>query len=134
MSDWKHKDVWKRNGKDFLVEVTRHGEKVNEPAGYDSDMGHRWCVYAYIYPKHPYFAKFKGANTWQNATREMPLHGGCSFLEYPMYEGKVTSVKVGADYNHLNDSPYTRMTTKDEAWSVFNDAGELFEWLQERSK
>lgn len=129
MSDWRHKDCWKRAGKDFLVEVTRHsGEPLDSFEG-----AHRWAVYAYVYPKHPYFEKFEGPHMWQGATSAMPLHGGASLLEYPMYEGKVTSVKVGADYNHLHDQDYTHMATKEQAGSVFEDAEELFRWLTERA-
>lgn len=130
MSDWRHKDCWKRAGKNFLIEVTRHS---GEPL--DSFEGpHRWAVYAYIYPKHPYFAKFDGPHMWQDATGVMPLHGGASLLEYPMYEGVVTSVKVGADYHHLHDEEYTHCATKDEAASVFMDAEEIFRWLTERAE
>jgi len=134
VSEWKHKDEWKRSGKDFLVSVTRHSVAVDEGCGYDSDLGHRWCVYAYIYPKHPHFANFDGPQMYQDASSCMPFHGGPSLLEYPMYEGVVTSVKVGCDYNHLHDWEYTRMATKDEAYRVFADADELYDWLQERSK
>lgn len=134
MSDWKHKDEWKRYGKDFLVSVTRHSVAVDEHGFYDSDLGHRWCVYAYIYPKHPHFAKFDGPQMYQDAASCMPFHGGPSLLEYPMYDGAVTSVKVGCDYNHLHDWPYTRMANKEEALGVFADADELYNWLQERSK
>ena len=70
---------------------------------------------------------------WQDATSVMPLHGGASLLEYPMYEGKVTSVKVGADYHHLYDDDYTHYATKEDAGSVFDDAEELFRWLTNRA-
>lgn len=134
MKDWDHKDVWHRHGKNFLVEVKRHSVAVEEPACFDSDLGNRWCVYAYIYPDHPHFAKFAGPAMWQDASCEMPLHGGPSLLEYPMYEGKVSSVKVGCDYNHLHDWHFTRMASASQAHSVFADANELYEWLKERSK
>ena len=129
MSDWRHKDCWKRSGKDFLVEITRHsGESLDHFEG-----PHRWAVYAYIYPKHPHFSNFVGSHIWQDATSVMPMHGGASLLEYPMYDGEVTSAKVGADYLHLHDEHYTHCATKDEAESVFQDAEELFRWLTERA-
>jgi hypothetical protein len=127
---WDHKDLWRRHGRDFLIEVSRHNAS---PSSLDIGEGaNRWAVYAYIYPKHPYFTAFNGPRLWQDATVEMPLHGGCSLLEYPMYEGKVTSVKVGADYHHLHDD-FTHYGTKDEAAEVFRDAERLFAWLQARA-
>ena len=126
---WDHKDLWRRRGKDFLVEVSRH----NQPGSSDMDEGpNRWAVYAYIYPNHPHFAAFDGHDMWQDAAQCMPLHCYCSLLEYPMYEGKVTSVKVGADYHHLHDD-FTHYATKDEARTVFADAERLFDWLQSKA-
>ncbi|PRF54660.1 hypothetical protein C6Q15_28260 [Burkholderia multivorans] len=60
----------------------------------------------------------------------LPLHGGCTLLEYPMYDGKIASVKVGADYHHLHDTRFTHYATADEARLVFEDADELFDKLQ----
>ena len=130
---WKHKDVWDKKGKHFIVEVKRHEVTPFESGGcFDSDGPHRWCVYAYIYPQHPHFSKFEGPNMWQDAACAMPLHGGPSFLQYPTYEGKVTSVKVGCDYNHLHDTRFTRYAEPKAAHEVFRDAETLYEWLTKR--
>lgn len=131
MSNWEHKDLWKRYGKDFMVEVSRHQVGVFQEAERWSEEGpHRWCVYAYIYPKHPHFAKFSGPEMFQDAACSLPLHCGPSFLRWHYADdGKPTSVQVGCDYNHLHDSQYTRMATKEEAQAVFNDAEKLFDWL-----
>ncbi len=122
---WSHKDEWKRAGRDFLVVVSRH-----EGSATHGDGPHRWCVYAYIYPKHPHFQNFEGPYMWQEAASCMPLHGGPSLLNYPMSEGKIMSVKVGADYNHLHDCGYTHCADRDAAYQVFDDADELFDWLK----
>jgi hypothetical protein len=50
-----------------------------------------------------------------------------------MYEGKVTSAKVGADYHHLHDDRFTHYATASDAYEVFGDADELFEQLQARA-
>ena len=122
---WKHKDEWRRNGKNFAVVVSRHMEST-----IGGDGPNRWCVYAYIYPKHPYFSEFDQAGPmYQNAASAMPLHGGPSLLEFPMYDGKVSSAKVGADYNHIYDDAFTHYATKDDAYEVFRDAEKLFDWL-----
>lgn len=132
---WSRKDVWHKSGKNFLVEVKRHSEEsFNAEYCFDSEGPHRWCVYAYIYPKHPHFAKFEGPNMWQDAASMMPLHGNASLLEYPMYDGKVTSLKVGCDYHHLHDNHFTQYATPDDAYEVFNDANLLHEWLTARAE
>lgn len=127
--NWRHKDSWGRRGKDFMVEITRHSV---EPVDY-WEGPNRWAVYAYIYPAHPHFAAFQGPAIYQDASAQLHFHGGCSFLEYPMYDGKVTCVKVGADYHHLHDERFTHYATADDAYTVFGDADELFEQLQARA-
>jgi hypothetical protein len=126
---WKHKDAWSRKGNNFMVEITRHSAYVAE---FYSEGPNRWCVYAYIYPAHPHFVAFSGPSIFQDAGAILHFHGGCSYLEFPMYEGKVTCVKVGADYHHLYDERFTHYATTADAYEVFADADELFEQLQTR--
>lgn len=130
--------MWHRRGKNFLVEVYHHTVPQSE---LDADMArwggegpNRWAVYAYIYPGHPRFAQFNGPDLWQEATQGLALHGYCSLLNYPMYEGKVTSVKVGADYHHLHDDHFTHYATQEEATEVFSDASALFDILQAQAE
>ena len=128
---WAHKDEWKKYGRDFCITITRHT--------FESDLSrcegpHRWCVYAYIYPNHAHFSKFEGPDHWQPASEEMPLHGGSSFLRYPMEDGEITSVQVGADYNHLGDDEFTQYATQAEAYEVFHDAENLHIWLTVRAE
>lgn len=129
MSEWDKKTLWIKRGKNFAVEVSRH----NGPALDPSDGVNRWCVYAYIYPKHPHFAAFSGDRLFQDATNCMPLHGDCSYLRYHLNsDGTYASIQVGADYSHFNDGHYTHMNDEKEAASVFADADELFTWLETR--
>lgn len=123
--DWKHKDVWKRSGKNFLLEISRHSVLA------DFDEGpHRWAVYAYIYPKHARFSKFDGPDMWQEATLNLPMHRGPSLLHWHYDEAmKPTSVQVGADYNHLHDDRFTHYANPEEAYEVFSDAENLFKHL-----
>ena len=125
---WSHKDLWRRGGNGFCVEVSRH----NVASISEGDRGtNRWCVYAYIYPDHPRFLRFSGDRLHQDASVELPLHGGASLLTYHTNsKGAITSVQVGADYNHLGDSHFTRCETVSEAMSVFMDAHDLFQFLQ----
>ena len=127
--EWGHKDEWRKRGRDFMVVVSRHTITSDKSLG-----PNRWAVYAFIYPKHPHFDAFDGPDMWQDASAVMPWHSYCSLLEYPMYDGKITSVKVGADYNHIHDDHFTHYATQDEASEVFSDAAELFQWLTARAE
>ena len=130
---WDKKDEWHQHGKNFLVVVKHHTVTQNTIDQYEGV--HRWNVYAYIYPKHPHFGKFEGTAMYQDAASAMPFHGGPSFLRVHRDDaGNITSVQVGSDYNHLHDDEFTHMENKDQAWTIFNDAEELFNWLTKKSE
>ena len=135
--NWQHKDEWRTSGAGFSVVVSRHSVVFPEPRpSFCSDLEgpNRWCVYAYIFPKHPQYAKFEGTAIDQDAAK-LDMHGGCTYLRRHFNEdGKETSIQVGADYNHYGDSEYTRMETQEDAHSVFNDAQDLFDKLANMAK
>jgi hypothetical protein len=133
MDNWKRKELWHQRGEGFCVEVSHHttptydSERLTTHA---SEGENRWCVYAYIYPEHPHFAKFEGDKMWQDAALALPLHGGPSMLRWHRDANcNATSVQVGADYNHDGDGCYTHYDDAAEARSVFRDADELAAWL-----
>lgn len=130
---WRHKDIWSANGVGFLVQVSHH---TGEPSSFNyEDEGHRWCVYAYIYPTHPRFAAFSGPSMFQDAACALQLHGGPSLLRWHYEDdGKPCSVQVGADYNHLHDTWFTQCSTEQEASEVFEDAQRLFEYLSAKGE
>jgi len=133
MENWKRKEEWKREGKNFQVVVSRHEVSVYPYEGhyFDSEGPHRWCVYAYIYPDHQHFANFEGDDMWQDAASVLGMHAGPSLLRWHYTaNGVPMSVQVGCDYNHLHDTHYTRIATEAEAYAVFYDANELFDRLQ----
>jgi hypothetical protein len=138
---YTEKHEWRLAGPGFVVTVSKH--EVEE---FFDEGGNRWCVYAYIYPSHPYFKEFKGPSLWQPATEAMPLHHGCSYLKYHLSDAgsgsstgtggnsnNIASVQVGCDYNHLHDEHFTHAATKEAAHQVFHDAEFLFKWLAARS-
>lgn len=132
MTGWDHKDLWRRFGRNFMVEVSRHTVELREESSgcFDAEGPHRWAVYAYIYPKHQHFMAFNGDAMHQDAAAMLHFHGGPSLLRrHFAADGSTTSVQVGADYNHLHDWRYTQMETANDAQSVFSDAAELFEQL-----
>lgn len=132
--NWNHKDEWSVRGTGFMVQVTRHSVKpIEEFTTYEGE--NRWCVYAYIYPKHPKFSEFTKEDIYQPATENIPLHGDCSFcMIHFNASGERTSVQVGADYNHLHDDYFTHYATKEEAFEVFSDAEKLFKYLDKFTK
>lgn len=133
MSNWKYKEVWKKSGTNFLVEVSRHSEEY-EPA--DRREGpHRWCVYAYIYPNHPHFKAFnENDDLWQDATTYLPGHSYPSYLRRHVdVQGNVTSFQVGWDYHHVGDWMFTHDANQEDAARQFKDAEELFERLEKMS-
>lgn len=125
--EWRHKDLWTVRGRDFAVEVSRHTESPDEDRG-----EHRWAVYVYVYPAHPYFAAFDGDSMWQDAATALPLHSYPSFLRWHRNDaGEPTSVQVGADYNHLYDTHFTHYATREDAAAVFADAKRLWAFMEE---
>ena len=128
--EWNHNDEWRKTGNKFTVVISRREVPLSE---FERNLGiNRWAVYAYLYPDHPHFAKFEGPDLLQDATINMPLHGGASFLQYHYTDkGALTSVQVGADYGHLDDNCYSYKATKAEAAVVFADADWLVRWLEE---
>lgn len=130
---WSHEDIWKRCGDGFCVEISRHSEPLSDIS---PELGpHRWCVYAYIYPQHPHFARFDKTDSFFHETcAVLPLHGGASYLRtHYLGDGAKSCVQVGADYNHLHDEHFTHLTPE-QAGEVFKDAENLFRWLTEKGK
>lgn len=140
VNDWKHKDVWVKRGENFSVEVSRHEGYVDEMR----DMGpHRWCVYVYVYPTHPFFkriaddlaapvAEGEYKSFYPNMAGYLPLHGGCTFFHVHRNEkNEITSYQIGCDYNHYMDEHYTHLADMDDAFSVFRDAEELKAYMEQ---
>ena len=126
---WEHKDEWRMRGRDFMIVVSRH---TVTPIDY-WEGPNRWAVYAYVYPKHPHFDQFSGPDMWQDAAQVMPLHHGPSFLRWHLDDdAKPCSIQVGADYHHLHDD-FTNKATAGDAYEVFADAENMFEWLAGRA-
>ncbi len=130
---WIHRDRWYRVGKNFRVEV-EHATEEPLPSGcFRGEGPHRWFVYAYIYPPHPRFKTFTGNDISQDATRELELHGGCTFFRrLHDVDGAPLSIKVGADYHHAWDEPYTHAADPGTS-GVLSDAQCLFDDLSRES-
>lgn len=127
---WNHKDEWRRFGEGFMVSVSRHHIDSGDDAN-------RWCVYAYVYPKHRIFYELE-------KTSDAEIMGSCGGLSCHSYvslyrvhrndAGDVLSVQIGWDYNHDGDYRFTTYATPEAAHMVFWDAGELFKQLDEMNR
>lgn len=124
--DWRHKDVWAYRTKSFCVEVSRHSE-----TRLDGEVENLWCIYAYVWEKHPAFKLFnRHAGPFEQPSFD--VHSYPSFYRpHINKEGGITSHQIGWDYNHDGDSHYLELTTKDQAGSVFWDAQNLIKQLEE---
>ena len=121
MDEWEHVDLWHKLGPHFLVEVKHFKTRDN-----------CWCVYAYVYPDHPYFTRLSPEvdDALRASAALMPLHGGPTLLRrYYDDHGVCVSVQVGGDYDHLDDDCYRRADDASAAAGVFLDADKLFTWL-----
>lgn len=131
------KQSWKHNGKNFAVEVVwwkdasyQAAKESLPPELFDGVPENHWNVYAYIYPKHPFFDKIVSESFYDYGV-DLPLHCGSSFHKwYYNAKGEVLYKKIGSDYQHYQDDRFERYKTKEEAWQVFNDATELIEMLK----
>ena len=124
MDEWDHVDLWHKRGPNFVVEVKRIRD------GNDNC----WCVYAYVYPDHPYFTRLSPEvdDALRASAALMPLHGGPTLLRrYYDDHGVTITVQVGGDYHHLGDDCYMRADDASAAAGVFLDAEKLFEWLSD---
>jgi len=125
---WSYVEEWYKRGVDFQVRVKRWSLPVS---AHSRSKGRQfWNVYAFIYPKHRLWDSFEGTDMFQPAASALPLHCGPSFLQYNIGRaGKVESLQVGSDYNHLGDERFSHYKTREDAWEVFQDAEELFAYL-----
>lgn len=131
---WRHSDEWKREGKGFLVAVKRHS-RPEFNRDYSEVIGeqHCWCVYLYVYPKHPDFARFDpDGDMWSQPPYE--CHSYVSlFHAHRDEKGVITSFQLGWDYQHDGDSYFSELATASAASSVFYDASRLFDEALERA-
>lgn len=129
--NWDHKDIWRKREDKFLIEISRHEVDYKE-----KDKGSsRWCIYIYIYPGYFLFEKILKEGRHSDIINDMPLHGGESYFQKHINEkGEITSIQIGADYDHLHDDRYSFYNTKENASSVFADADNLFNWAKINNK
>lgn len=131
MKEFNHQDIWRLRGDNFLVTVVRTIVDVPPEYNFDNLGPNRWAVYAYIYPNHACFSRFDDSGMHQDASRALHFHGGPSFFQFHYDKtGAKQSIQVGADYNHLYDEEYSHYATKDDAAEVFDDAVQLYAYLQ----
>lgn len=121
------KDEWKREGKGFCVVVSRHTAR-----SLDEFDANRWCVYLYVYPRHPAFGLFRPlGDMWSQP--HFTCHSYVSlFKSHRDERGEIFSFQLGWDYSHDGDN-YGWCATADDASSIFWDANKLFEQAEQWS-
>ncbi|QDP50268.1 MAG: hypothetical protein Tp178MES00d2C33159851_58 [Prokaryotic dsDNA virus sp.] len=119
LEGWKPKLEWKKEGKHFLVSVTKH-------VGYEGE--NKWCVYLYVYPKHPAFVQFnRDATMWDQPHFDCHSYTSYFNAHVNFKTGEVCSYQLGWDYNHDGDSYYSSIENVEDAGSIFHDAEHLFQ-------
>lgn len=135
-------DVWLARGSDFAVEV-KHRDTGKPPYSmWAAPGGHHWTMYAYIYPKHPLFARLRTSGErhelmYQDAANDLPLHGGPTYFMVHRVDGQgdISSVEVGCDYQHqhLHDDMYSMAQPEEDGspnYMIADDAKTLFNHLE----
>lgn len=131
MNNWEKKNIWRKRGDNFLVEIFHSTYKIPPEYNFEKLGDNKWNVYAYIYKGHPLFDKFVGDSHYQPATENIPFHGGCTFLKYEFDNGECCCIKVGCDYSHYGDDEYSHYDEEDlgSPFGVAIDAEELYVYL-----
>ena len=130
--DWQHKDIWSVRYSDNNFSVTV--EHFTRTPIFFNEGENSWCVYVYLYPEHPLFKEInpklgEPLNTWDERFYNIPFHGGCTYAQLHINDnGTITSIQLGADYQHFGDEEYSRMSSKEDAYLVFYDAKKLINW------
>ena len=130
MKDYNKSTSWVRKGALFNIEIKQHIIPVHPV--YNMGRGpFNWYLYAYVFKKHPLFDTFDiDQDAYQAVTDKMPFHGGCTYLE-PSYRGsKISSIKVGCDYQHLDDDRFSHYETLNENPEIVIDAQELYQYME----
>ena len=132
-------DVWVARGADFAVEV-KHFFREPSVGSMSAPGGHHWTMYAYIYPKHPLFARLRTTGKiyelmCQGAVCDLPLHGGPTYFMVHRVDGQgdISSVQVGCDYQHLHDDMYSMAQPEKDGspnFMIADDAKTLFNYLE----
>jgi hypothetical protein len=134
---WEQVESWRKRGENFLVEVKHFEAKSYADTALAMNEGpHRWALYAYLYPQHPFFGECDPqGGMWQRVACYLSGHMYCSFSDVHARLKKdgtpeVTSFQFGWDYHHLDyDERYTQMEPG-AADAVFADGERLFEYLK----
>lgn len=134
-NNYRKIENWRRESKTFLIEIA-HWYTKGRINAYNIDknaLSHKWNVYVYISPEHPFFDKMKESIS-DNYPFLEELHYGCTYCYWYRDEnGSVTMKKYGSDYIHLNDDHFEDCDSEDHPYAreIFFDAERLFDSFKE---
>ena len=122
-TDFNKAELWIVRGENYSVEV-KHWVKDWGEAGRNS-----WNVYIYLYPRFRNFDTFK-----DNISSDIPvsMNWGCTYSQfYRDKDGTVTCKKYGSDYEHIHQERFSKFSTPEQAYEVFQDAMLNFDELKQ---
>lgn len=134
--NFRKTESWILQSKTFNVEVKHWYTtgRVDDKLVYHSDkLSHRWNVYVYVFPNHPFFEKLV-ENQNNNHPFLEELHYGCTYCDWSRAEdGSVKVKKYGSDYMHLHDEHFEDCDSEKHpaAREIFFDAERLFDSYKE---
>ena len=120
-------ESWYEKSETFTVEVKHwisYGSFENGEFNEEKITNH-WNVYLHVFPKHPFFDKFK--EQYNNEPFLDTLHYGCTYFKFDRdASGKIMAKHFGSDYQHLHDEHYESVNNPKNAREVFFDAECLY--------
>ena len=136
--DFKKTESWFLKSDSFTIEVKHwytKGRILTDPvlALDRSALSHKWNVYVYVFPEHPFFDKLI-ENQNNNYPYLEELHYGCTYCNW-VYDvsGKVKVKQYGSDYAHLHDEHFEDCDNENHpaAREIFFDAKRLYDSFKE---
>jgi len=124
LKKYKYKEIWGRREDDFFIEVVRwNSEDILE--GEISI----WNIYCYIYPSHKLFNELTDESIFGAEILNFP--GRCAYCRFHRNtNGEIASKQYGNDYNPIWDEEIRKINNPEEAYEVFNDAEDLYNFLK----
>ena len=119
-------ETYKRTGSNFTLEVKHWTSGCQEL----NILNHVWNLYVYIYEKHPLFNKLE--NTKFLLTDFPCMPGGVTYVKWHGdHDSDIIHCKqYGNDYSHIWNCGSDHWATIDDAYEVFTDATEVFNFLE----
>lgn len=128
--NFKKTESWILKSKTFNIEVKHWSIDM---AIDRNALSHKWNVYIYIFPNHPFFDKMNETLNG-NYPFLQEFHYGCTYCYWERdSDGKITVKKYGSDYAHLHDEHFEDCDSDNHPYAreIFFDAERLYDSFKE---